>query len=760
MTTDSPHRTQPPINPVSVAEAAKTALVNSLFPVLSAAVTFIVFLPALKNQFVNWDDARNLIENQNYRGLGWTQLKWMFTTFHLGPYQPLSWITLGVDYLVWGLDPFGYHLTNVILHSLNAVLFYFLSLKLFMLALPNEPRSDKMAGLRLSALFAALFFSIHPLRVESVAWVSERRDVLSGFFYLLTLLLYTVSNWSADSNRTFLRKHIPPLSAFLLALLSKGIVIPLPAVLIVLDIYPFKVLSPDPATWFRKEYRDLWLGKLPYLLLSLIFGIIGYIGQSEAGAILPMRELGWGQRIAHMLFSAVFYLWKTLLPLNLSPYYKFEGGSAAWQVLLVAFSVLAITGALFHMRRRFSAVAAVWFYYLLTLAPVSGLIQLGKQSAADRYTYLSCMGFALIFPWLLLQASRRGNSGFRRILYVPAFLLVLTALSLLTWRQESVWRNSESLWQRVLTLNPNTELAHNNLASFLAQNNLASFLLEKGELDRAIYHCQETLKIDPGYAYAYNNWGAALFRKGNVPEALNRYYEALKLKPDLAEAHSNLGLALLGQGKAADAIVHFREALRLEPGLTDARLNWGIALTAQGKTHEAAEHYLQMLTNGKDSPEAHNNLGNILLAQDKIDAAIDQFQKALLINPDFAEAHLNLGVALIRKNRPNDAIIHYQKALKIKPSFAQAHLNLGSLFGIQGKTAQGIEHLTEALKINPDLAEAHFNMGIALTNQGKLAEAVFHYQEALRLNPDDLDAKLNLSTLQKRLSIPHQMERR
>ena len=379
---------------------------SRLIPLFIALLTFAVFLPALRNGFVNWDDDKNFLTNYLYRGLGWEQLKWMFTTFHTGPYQPLSWITFGLDYIIWGMNPFGYHLTNVLLHSANAAVFYLLCLKLLSKGGSSGDLKDK-ASLYLSAGFAALFFSIHPLRVESVAWATERRDVLSGLFYILTILLYLTPRTSGGERASFSRRYALPLTVFLLALLSKAIVVTLPAALVILDIFYLKRLPPDPRRWLAREYQQIWLEKAPYFALSLFFGIIGYFGQADAGALISMRKAGPDKRAAQALFSLGLYLWKTLIPLKLVPFYKFSGALSDWQPLLGGAAALTITAAVVKALWRLPALLAVWAFYLITLSPVLGIVKFGEQAAADRYTYLPCLGFAVLAGWALLFGLRQ-----------------------------------------------------------------------------------------------------------------------------------------------------------------------------------------------------------------------------------------------------------------------------------------------------------------------------------------------------------------
>ena len=565
-----------------------------------AVLTFVVFLPALDNGFVNWDDDKNFINNYLYRGLGLRQLKWMATTFFAGPYQPLSWLTLGFDYLVWGMDPFGYHLTNVLLHSANAAVFYILCLRL--LAPPaGSPPAGRKAALYLSAAFAALVFSIHPLRAESVAWVTERRDVLSGLFYFLTILLYLKPRSADGAKNPFFRRHALPAACFVLALLSKGIVVTLPAALIILDIVHLKRLPGDPRFWFKREYRNVWLEKIPYAALSLIFGAVGYFGQAAAGTLVSMSTAGPAQRAVQALFSTGFYLWKTIIPFKLVPLYKFSGGLLSWQPLLAGAAALIITALVIRVRRRLPVLPAVWAFYLVTLSPVLGIVKFGEQAAADRYTYLSCLGFAVLAGCALLSGLRHSGYLMRKTAVLSA-CLIAPALGGLTWAQTKIWRDSETLWRYTIIARPTAD----------AYNNLGTTLAAQGKLDEAVTHFWEAVRLDPDYADAHYNLGNAQAARGKFDDAVRYFREALRIKPAYADAHCNLGTALAAQGKFDDAVSCFREALRLNPDDAAAHYDLAVTLADQGLRDEAILHFKAALRINPNDTQAGGRLAGLL----------------------------------------------------------------------------------------------------------------------------------------------------
>ncbi|HNW44131.1 MAG TPA: tetratricopeptide repeat protein [Elusimicrobiales bacterium] len=553
----------------------------SLWPLLIAAVTFAVFLPSLRNGFVNWDDTLNLVGNYQYRGLGCAQLKWMFTTCYTGPYQPLSWATLGLDYLLWGMDPFGYHLTNVLLHCFNAFLFCLLCAKLFALAArPSGPEGS--TAVNISAGFAALVFAVHPLRVESVAWVTERRDVLCGLFYLLTLLCYIAARSGSGQKAPAWRRHALPAAAFFLALLSKGMAVSLPLVLVILDIYPLRRLPADPRQWFSRENRELWYEKIPYFALAAIFGAIGYACQDQTGAVASYQAFGFDRRAAQVFFALFFYVRKTFIPLELSPLYKLpeDSGLLYFPVMLAAAAAVIITALAIALRRRWPAGLAAWLCYLAIIFPVAGAVKLGVQAAADRYTYLACLGFAALAGAGLRAGLQAADTRLRKGCVLLA-CLVIAGLAALTWRQQGVWRNSETLWRQALAVDPDIDLARNNLGEALAA---------QGRIDEAIIHYRNAVSLSPAYAIAHYNLANALVPKALLDEAVSHYRAALKNNPDFPQAHYNLAAVLAAQGKTGEAVEHYRETLRLGPD-ADANYKLGLLLSAQGRTEAAAAHF-------------------------------------------------------------------------------------------------------------------------------------------------------------------------
>ena len=652
--------------------------VQWLVPALIALVTFAAFLPTLQNQFVNWDDADNFLDNPHYRGLGWAQLRWMWTTFHMGHWIPLTWMTLGLDYVLWGMNPFGYHLTSLVLHAANAIVLYFVALRILGLALP-DPGDRRRASLALAAGFAALLFALHPLRVESVAWATERRDVLSGLFYLLTILAYLRALERGERGRGW---YWGAVGLFACALLSKSMAVSLPIVLLILDVYPLKRLG-GATGWWSKSARRVYLEKIPFVLLAGAAAAIAFLALFQLHNMAVLDKLSVPGRLAISAYNLSFYLWKMVVPVTLSPLYELGPvNPSATPFLLSYAAVLAITVLALAVRHRVPGLPVAWLAYIIILLPVLGIFQNGPQVAADRYTCLAGMGWALLAGAGLLCASRR-----LPVLSAGLALVLLGGLGSLTWSQTRIWHDSETLWSHAVAIDPSSPLGEYNWGLALDR---------QGKVTEAIERYQAALRLNPNYADAHNSVGAALANQGKVAEAIEHYQTALRLRPDFAEAHGNLGAALAQQGMLAEANDHYRQALQIKPDYADAHGNWGNALARQGKLAEANEHYRQ----------------------------------ALQIKPDYADAHFNWGNALARQGELAEAIAHYQQALQIEPDSAQAHTNWGNVLAQQGKLDEAIAHYQQALQIRPDHAAARANLHEALRARDMGKEDTAHYREA------------------------------
>ena len=573
------------------------------FPIVVFVTVFLCFLGTIYHDFVNLDDLGNLTNNPHYRGLSLRHLRWMFTAFHLGHYQPLTWVSFAGDYLLWGMNPHGYHFTNVLLHASNAVIFYFIIQQL--LAIILEIRSRHTQAFYWAAVIGSLFFAIHPLRTESVAWVTERRDVLCGFFYLLTLQSYLIMHIRQASSRPWGKWYGLSLLFFLLSLLSKAWGITLPLVLMLIDIYPLRRLRLA-----RLQLAPL-VEKIPYWLLALAIAAMAFLAQKNFKVVLSLEAHGIGQRCLQAGYGICFYLYKTLAPFRLCAFYELRRiDPLDWHYLLPLVIALTLTAILWLQRRQWPGLATLWFCYLVILSPVLGLVQCGPQLVADRYSYLACLPFSLIVSFVLYRVFswQEVSSGIHRLrIIVP--VVVLAALATLTCWQCRTWKNSISLWQQVrtvddkcaracynlgcffreqqprvaieyfkltLAIDPSHDRARHNLANSLVRINRYDYAIRQWDLITAIpMHGAERKKF---YAAVWTGKGAAFAKLGLPQQARECYERACQINPDFSPAWYNQGKLFLDCGNYAKAVVCLQRVLQLTPGDSQAWMNQGIAL--------------------------------------------------------------------------------------------------------------------------------------------------------------------------------------
>jgi tetratricopeptide (TPR) repeat protein len=690
-------------------------------PLLVAGLTFAVFIPALKNHFVDWDDYGFVVNNRHFRGFGAEQLKWMFTAYLLGHYQPLTWVSYAIDYRIWGVeDATGYHLANNILHALNAVLFYFLALRLLKLTL-QAPRSTESNGLYLSAALAALLFGVHPLRVESVAWVTERRDVLSVAFLLPCMLFYI--RYALGSSRRWLW-YAGSLIFLLLSLLSKAWGITLPLLLLVLDVYPLRRLRTKTRTGATPALL-LILEKLPFFLIAACFAALA-AGAQAAGRLtmLSLADHSVAQRIAQAAYGLVFYIWKTLLPLNLSPLYEIPPHMNPLALRFVLSGLLVLGGVLtlFLLRKRWPAGMALLGCYVLPLAPVLGFVQSGPQLVADRYSYVACMALAVLAGagWSrALELLRPRWRGATATLMVAA-LVPLFVLGALTWRQDAVWHDTVSLWTHTISVDTTNRLAHYNLAVECAK---------RKESDRAAALFEHVISLDPKYASAYGSLGHLRQEQGKPLEAIALFQRALDIFWNQPKIHGWLGAALQEVGRTEEAVRHFNEAGQLESDQGAARRWRGMALVAQGRIEEALPDFRAALDYDQSDVGARYDFGLALAKLGRFQEAAEQFETCVHRDPAHYESQNSLALALEMLGQRDQAIGQYQAALRLRPEAREPSLRLANLLAHVGRGPEAATLYRTALAANPSDYEAANNLAwlLATTADPRLrngAEAV------------------------------------
>ena len=588
-----------------------------------------VFWQVRNHEFINLDDSKYVTENRHVQnGLTLNSMIWAFTTTQVANWHPLTWLSHMLDCQLYGLNPKGHHLTNVFLHLLNTLLLFFIL--------------QRMTGaLWRSGLVAALF-ALHPLHVESVAWVAERKDVLSTLFWLLTMWGYI---WYVERPR--LTRYLLTLFAFTLGLLMKPMLVTMPCVLLLLDYWPlkrFQLSQPGGDTrtttgTFEEQgapFLRLLLEKTPFFALAAASSIVTFLVQKSGGAVSALDVYPVKIRIANGLVSYVSYIGKMVWPRGLAVFYPHTGTSLPVSHAVGAGLLLAcISIAVIRAARRHPYLAVGWLWYLGTLVPVIGLVQVGAQAMADRYTYVPLIGLFVMIAWSIPDFL--AGNHYRKIVLSMAVGTVLLALTVCSWLQVQHWKNNLTLFKHALRVTAKNYVAHDSLGSALAQ---------QGKVEEAIDHYYEALKIRPNLVNLHNNLGVALLEQRRVKEAMSHYVVALRLNSDYAETYNNFGVAWFTVGEFDKAIAQYREALRLDPAYGKAHNNMGNALVEQGRFEEAILHYSKAFETKVSYPEAHNNLGVALAQQGKLHEAIGQFKEALRLKPDYTQARANLDLAL------------------------------------------------------------------------------------------------------------------
>lgn len=598
------------------------------FALAVAAVTFVAFLPALQNGFVAWDDDKNFLQNIHYRGIGRDQLAWMWSTFHLGHYVPLAWMSLGLDYAIWGMDPFGYHLTNLILHCATAVAVYYVAKDI--LDRSSADTTDRFPVAPF-AFIAALLFSIHPLRVESVAWITERRDLLSGVFYFSAVYAYLRSA-HPDSPRAT-RWYLLALACAFGAVLSKATAVTLPVTLLILNIYPLRRLGGAHG-WTSDVARRVYARLMPFGVLSAVITIVTFI------ALQPETQLPIPGKIAVAAYSLLFYVGKTIAPFGLAPLYAMPLSVSPFEprFAISVSAVIAVAIVLVLLRKRAPGTVVAIFGFGAILFPLLGVHQNGPQIAADRYTYNAAVALAILAAAGVRVLSRKlGTASL-----APAGI-VIASLATLTWSQSRIWHDSESLWTQVLRVEP---------ASPLALNNYGNVLARRGATSDALSHYKRAVAADPRYADAYDNVGVALAQLGRTDEAFGAFRTAVDIRPEFDEARNNWGVALAAAGRFDDAIEQYRFALQTNASNAVAHINWGNALVRLGRTADALPHYRDAIMLQQDNVDAHHNFGTALALLGDLEGAIAQFTRTLELRSDHAEARQYLAKVKALRGQP------------------------------------------------------------------------------------------------------------
>jgi Flp pilus assembly protein TadD len=647
-----------------------------LLPVLAAILTFVAFLPSLQAGFVNWDDEATFLTNTAYRGLGWAQLRWMLTTTFLGHWSPLAWLSWGLNYAAGGLDPWGYHLGNLLLHSANVALVWLIARRLLAVGSGESLGSPPIAA---GATIAALIWGLHPLRAEAVAWASARREVLCGLFYLLAALAYL--RGVAGAARIDRRWWGLSLVAFAAALSSKSIATTLPLSLLLLDVYPL-----------RRRGLGWWvlLGeKLPYAVLAAAAGLVALVARQTGGNITAYAQYGTDARLAVAAHSVWFSFWKLFWPVGLSPMYELplrvDLGQARF--LGAGLGVAALTVALVLLRRRWPAGLAAWIQSVIALLPVSGLVHSGSQLTADRYSYLSSLGFAVLagagLVWALPRVARAPARRWLRPLVWGSAALAVAALAVATRAQTAVWKDSETLWRRAVVVEPSCSLCESNLGRVVAR---------PGRFAEAETHVQRAIALRPDRPGPHENLGTMMLAQGRDGEAEQHFRRAATLEPDRAASRNALGVALARQGRDREAEVEFREAARLSPRLVDGPANLGVLYARQGRLEDAIVSFRHALALDGSRPGVRAELARALrgraielVRERRLDEAERLWHEAVRLAAEDPDTLRRLGQALVEQGHGVEAIPILERAVAITPRGGAERFWLARAYRLAGR---------------------------------------------------------------------------
>ncbi len=622
-----------------------------------ALSTLLVFWQVRNFDFINYDDDSYLYENPHVlTGLTSANIIWAFTTPHVGNWLPLTWLSFMLDCQLFGASPGWMHLENVLLHLANTLLLFAVLRRMTVALWPSA--------------FVAAAFAIHPMHVESVAWITERKDVLSTLFLLLTLTAYV----GYVRNRSLFR-YLLAILLFALGLLAKPMLVTLPFILLLLDYWPLKrfsifdfrlLIEKNPKSKiknlkFAQSFWHLIIEKIPFFALAAVSSVITFLVQRGSGAVADINAFSLEARIANAFLAYAAYMGKMCWPQNLAIFYPPDtGGIRLWQVVFCALLLIIISLFVIRFGRNQKYLPVGWFWFVVTLVPVIGLIQSGAQALADRYTYIPYVGLFIMIAWGLPELLSKWP--YRKFVLGISMPIVLTALGICAFWQVSYWNNSTTLFSHAIDVTQNNYIAHFNIGRDLRN---------QGKTALAFEHFKKAFQIAPYYAQAVNGFGSALYDKDDIAGAIEYFLKALQLKPDYAPAHNNLGLALQKQGRFNEAVAHFTQAVQINPDFLSAR----------------------------------NNLANVLVMQGRLDEAVDQFRAILRVNPDWLTPMNNLALLMAAhpeiKNRDvNKAVSLSRRACELtnykNPAFMAT---LGAAYASAGRFTEAIDTAQKALRL-------------------------------------------------------------
>jgi tetratricopeptide (TPR) repeat protein len=617
------------------------------------AITVFVYEPVRHFGYVLYDDLEYVSGNANFQGAPlWQSIRFVLTTTRAGGWAPLTGVSHVLDVQLFGKDAGPQHVENVVFHVLNSLLLFGLFFRM--------TREWKPSA------FVAALFAVHPLHVEAVAWIAERKDVLSTFLFLLTIWVYV-----SYTRKPGWPRYLLALFLFALGSMSKPMVVTLPGVLILLDVWPLRRVRLERGQ--SRQWLKLVYEKIPFLAVAAATAAITVWATISKGGVTSVGALPLTQRFTNATISYAAYIRDMFWPANLAPFYPYEA-YATWAVALSMAVLLAVTVFTVLNGRSRPYLLTGWLWYVVMLAPVSGIIQAGSQSRADRFTYVPIIGLFIMISWGVPQLLAHWR--YRDMALSAAAGLLICACAVLARHQVQYWENAFTLWQHALEATTGNYVAHTVLGYALA---------DEGRVDEAMGHYREALAVQPNFAEAHNSLAIALARQGRFDEAIPEFKAAVDLAPAAPLTHYDLGFALAANGRLGEAIAQYSEAIRQDPGYIEALTKRGDAYQLENRLDQAIADYNEALRIQPNFPDALDNLGLALATQGKYDEAVARYNQALRARPDFAEAHNNLGSALTNQGKYSDAIAEFNEALRLQPNNQLARENLAAVMELQKK---------------------------------------------------------------------------
>lgn len=698
-------------------------------------LTAAIYSGVIQHEFITFDDPDYVTQNPHVQnGLSWQGVGWAFTTGHASNWHPLTWLSHMLDWELFGDWAGGHHLTSLLLHLINTGLLF--------------AALHRMTGSTWRSAAVAALFAWHPLHIESVAWVAERKDVLCAFFWMLGLLAYT-----SYARQPTWRRYVITLVCFAAGLLSKPMMVTFPCVLLLLDLWPlnrFRLIHSPPAEAEKLNPAPSWprllLEKLPFFLLTVGASLVTFRVQRGTGAVISLDLLPLTQRLQNAVVALAGYLRKTIWPHDLAVFYphahSFSVGLVAGALILLA--AITVVAAMFWRRQAYLLVG--WLWFLGTLFPVIGIVQVGAQGMADRYTYIPLIGVFIALVWGATSLVSRWPTV--RMPLQSAAAVALAGCLVVTVLQVRTWQNSYRLFSHALSVTPD---------NFLSRDNLGTALDKLGRSEEAVENFKRSAQLEPRAPYSFNNLGWHYERAGDLAKAMEYYQTTLRIQPNFFLGHYNVARLLTTQGRLEEATQHYQECLRLDPHDPGVHYLLGAVLVQLNQADAALQHFKAALRNKPNYPEVESQIGSLYQKFGQNEAASQHYLRAISFNPNYVAPRVRLGLLLARHGQFAEAQAHLIRATQLEPTNDAAFYNLAGVYEAQALLPQAAAAFAKVVELRPTDVDARARLGLVLANTGAFETALTHLQAALRVQPDSAPALGGLALL--RATNPQAVQR-